>query len=173
MAGLLAAGVLAAALVVPRPAPVPAAPSAHAAWLRAQVAQEETDAAFEQAVEAAVAERARTLRGFLWAFVAAHPAPDALGAVFAREGLSGEALVRDLQGRLLGLSGVPPQGRPAWTSAVLHAPSASGRTLGAGGVAVAARAAWAAGPAVAASLVQAVRAVCPVRLLSAARPLGP
>ncbi len=172
MAGLLAACLLPAALVMPQPAAAPAAHAAHAAWLRAQV-QGEADAAFENALEAATAAHPRTLHAFLEAFVAAHAEPETLGAVFAREGLSGEALVRDLQQGLLGLSGIPASGRPAWMAGAPHAVAPSGRVGSAGVVASAQRMARAARRAVALPLARGVRARCLVRVLSSAQPLGP
>lgn len=172
VASLLAACLLPAGVLVPRPTTAPAAHTAHAAWLRAQAAGE-ADVAFEQALEAATAARARTLNGFLEAFVEAHSEPETLGAVFAREGLSGEALVRDLQRGLLGLSGVPPQGRLAWIGSVPGALPASGRALGAGVLVSVQRAAQEVPLGAVVPLTREALVVVPVRLLWAARPLGP
>ena len=156
----------------------PRASNSFADWVRAQLRADAISAeggVIAQALGAAAAERPRSLDAFLHAFVAAYTAerPEAdPAALFALGDLAPDALIAHLASRYRGLApdAVPP--RASFVAALQAALSPASGPAGA----LAARPARAAlrRPAGAVQLTAAAPAVVtPVRLLSAARPMGP
>lgn len=148
--------------------------TSYAGWLRAQLL-EPADAAVEQALAAAVQSDARSLDVFLNTFVAAYEAQETtlpLGHLFAAAGLSGDALMVYLQSRFSQLVGdavlpravfIATQAATSHTSTrpdLSEAVSAYRNTVRFSGL-------------VATATGTAISFVVPLRILSAAQPLGP
>lgn len=150
------------------------APHGYAEWMRTQMAGQ-VDAKVEQALQAALAQPARSFEEFAGAVVSAYEAaaPQAsLGTAFAAAGLSNAELVQYLNGRYSNrIDGATvPQGQ--WRAATLTIASVPGRCAALLDTRPAdTRATFA-------SLRAAVRHIAatvylPVRIVFAARPLGP
>lgn len=177
LVAVLAASLLPVAFALPGGSAQPAEPSAQADWLRAQLAaqplEEAAQADVDRALQAAAqAPEARTLDGFLAAFVEAHAAPERLAeALGLSSGLSASALVQHLQQRFLRLAGLAAP-RISLAAAVPSGPTLTRLSLTAArAVAVpdhffrSARSSRMA--------PQPVRIVSSLRTLFAAQPLGP
>lgn len=155
-----------AVLHAPRPA------SGYADWVRAQL-REAPDGAVAEALDAAEAQRLRSLDAFLNAFVEAYEAqrPGAAAQLFALD-LAPEALVDHLKSRYRGFSAeaVPP--RPVLVRAVqaVLAPDGSG---GAGTAFLPGADLVQQHAIVLVRQVAQAALVRPLRVVSAAQPLGP
>lgn len=148
--------------------------TSYADWLRAQL-QLPADDAFEEALETAIGARATTLRGFLKAFVAAYEAGrpgEAAASAFAVPALSNEALVMFLEHHYLQVIGGGIQPRVHLLKAAAKSAMAPDHLLkglvGTAGTRMPA-------PGAVRVLRQGLQSpfVIALRVLSAARPLGP
>jgi hypothetical protein len=152
----------------------PPACASYAAWLRAQL-RVPADAVLDHAIGEAAASKARTLTAFLTAFVEAYEAkhpPAALAAAFLPHDLSNEALITYLESRFDGVGGAALPVRTTSLSAPVPAGKVPDR-FPLGTIAAATRDLVA--PVVGFVDLGGARPL-PVRLLrvlSAARPLGP
>lgn len=152
-------------------------------WLRTQL-RVPADAAFEEAVERATAAAPASFEAFLWAFVEAYGSlddagdepivsdPTALAAAFSSAPLNKEALVAYLQGQVERSVQQALLPRPVLAAAASSVSLTSDRQAGAI-LTTPFRAAAAALYGTAVLHAPATFVVLPLRLLSAAEPLGP